>query len=139
MGDPEFCHLQPMFQTACDRLPTALMSSGEPNEEDAMGFMDKAKKVAEQAQQKLDEVQEQVQGQMNKDQQGGQGEQPDVRYDEHGRPIQEGPPAGEAPAPSAEPEQPAAEPESEPQAAEPAPKPSEGGTDTNPDPFKPIE
>jgi hypothetical protein len=131
MGDPEFCHLQPMFQTACDRLPTALMSSGEPNEEDAMGLMDKAKKMAEQAQQKLDEVQ----GHVNEGQEGGQGGQSNVRYDEHGRPIQEGPPAGEAPAPSAEPEQPAAAP----QAAEPARKPSEGGADANPDPFKPIE
>jgi hypothetical protein len=100
-----------------------------------MGFMDKAKKLAEQAQEKLDEVQENFnQGQSGQAQQGGGG----VRYDEHGRPIQEGPPAGEAPPPPAEPGEAASEapaPE-KPAPQEPAP---EGGADANPDPFKPIE
>ena len=93
-----------------------------------MGFMDKAKKLAEQAQEKLDEAQKQFQGGQQESSQGDA-----VRYDEHGRPIQEGPPAGDAPPPSAQPPEPAAE-------TEPAPKPaSEGGAEGNPDPFKPIQ
>jgi hypothetical protein len=98
-----------------------------------MGFMDKAKKMAEQAQEKLDEVQ----GQFNQGQQGGQ-QQPQqaVRYDEHGRPIEEAPPAGQAPPPPAEPSPP------EPSAQSPEPNaapPAGGDANANPDPFKPIE
>jgi hypothetical protein len=49
-----------------------------------MGFLDKAKKMAEQAQTKLDEVQKQF----NEGQSGSSGSQPPpVEYDEHGRPI----------------------------------------------------
>jgi hypothetical protein len=48
-----------------------------------MGFMDKAKKMAEQAQAKLDEAQKQF----NTGQQPGQGSAPPVEYDKHGRPI----------------------------------------------------
>src|SRR4051794_14238154 len=49
-----------------------------------MGFMDKAKKLAEQAQEKLDEVQTQF----NANQQGGQpGGGPAPEYDQHGRPV----------------------------------------------------
>jgi hypothetical protein len=79
-----------------------------------MGFMDKAKKMAEQAQEKLDEVQTQFNE--NQSKQAGQspGQSGGVTYDEHGRPV-------ERPEPS-----------------EPAPKPS-GGANTSPDPFKPIE
>jgi hypothetical protein len=118
-----------------------------------MGFMDKAKKLAEQAQQKLDEAQENF----NKSgsPQAGQ-EAGEVRYDEHGRPIQESPPAGEAPPPSAEPAAPpppAAEPSAPappgpeptapapPEAAEPPPPAPEGGGQGNaaPDPFKPLQ
>jgi hypothetical protein len=51
-----------------------------------MGFLDKAKKLAEQAQTKLDEVQ----GQFNQ-QQAGTSSGPITEYDKHGRPI---PPAG---------------------------------------------
>jgi hypothetical protein len=95
-----------------------------------MGFMDRAKKLAEQAQQKLDEAQKQF----------GQGDSPQtqsqeggVRYDEHGRPIQDAPPAGAAPPPSAEPAAPP------PSAAEPE-RPKDGGdADATPDPFKPIQ
>jgi hypothetical protein len=79
-----------------------------------MGFMDKAKQLAEQAQHKLDEVQQNF----NK---GGStaGQQPGGdRFDEHGRPVKDGPPAGDAPPPSA---QPPTQPES------------------SPDPFKPLE
>jgi hypothetical protein len=110
----------------------------DASEEDAMGFMDKAKKLAEQAQEKLDEVQENFnQGQSGAPEQGG-----GVRYDEHGRPM-EGPPAGQAPPPSAEPGEAAGAPET-PEPAEtpeePAPAPApEGGADLNPDPFKPIQ
>ena len=85
-----------------------------------MGFMDKAKKLAEQAQEKLGEAQKNFQGQQQPGESGG------ARHDEHGRPIEEGPPAGEAPPPSGEP-------------APDAPPPSEGGADSNPDPFKPIQ
>jgi hypothetical protein len=110
-----------------------------------MGFMDKAKKLAEQAQEKLDEVQENFnQGQSGQPQKGG-----GVRYDEHGRPIG-GPPAGDAPPPSAEPGETAGPPEpaepaqpaqpAEEAPPEPAAKPApEGGADANPDPFKPIQ
>jgi hypothetical protein len=87
-----------------------------------MGFMDKAKKLAEQAQEKLDEAQK------NFNQSGApQGEQPaeSVRYDEHGRPVQEEePPAASAPPPAAEPGD--------------AP-PAAGGANATPDPFKPIQ
>jgi hypothetical protein len=50
-----------------------------------MGFMDKAKKLAEQAQAKMDEVQ----GQFNERQQQGAGGPggPAVEYDQHGRPT----------------------------------------------------
>jgi hypothetical protein len=104
----EFCHLQRQFRKgACIGAPppAPVASAGrgtlhQTTEEAAMGFMDKAKKLAEQAQQKLDEAQNQFnQGTPQQSQQQG-GE---VRYDEHGRPIQEGPPAGTAPPPPAQP------------------------------------
>ena len=88
-----------------------------------MGFMDKAKKLAEQAQEKLDEAQKNF----NKPD-SPQAPAGDVRYDEHGRPIQQeetpaaatAPPAAEPPAPS---------------------EPPAGDSDANasPDPFKPIQ
>ena len=86
-----------------------------------MGFMDKAKKLAEQAQEKLDEAQQNF----NK---GGStpGQQAETRYDAHGRPIEDGPPAGTAPPPSGEPA--------------PPPAPAEGGSpNASPDPFKPLQ
>jgi hypothetical protein len=86
-----------------------------------MGFMDKAKKMAEQAQAKLDDAQKQF----NSGQQSAQTSDPAVEYDKHGRPIQQaapqddpvpaessapphgdpvaGPPSPAAPAPAAEP------------------------------------
>ena len=74
-----------------------------------MGFMDKAKKMAEQAQQKLDEVQKgfnEGQGSSSPAQQG-----PVTQYDAHGRPV---PPADAAPpapsAPAAPPTQPHGDP-----------------------------
>jgi hypothetical protein len=114
-----------------------------------MGFMDKAKKLAEQAQEKLDEAQKNF----NKgDSAEPQGEA--VKYDEHGRPIQEAPPAGAAVPPTAKP---AAPPPPEPGAPPPpAPDPTApveratGGppadeppadddANASPDPFKPIQ
>ena len=72
-----------------------------------MGFMDKAKKMAEQAQSKLDEVQKQF-----NESQGASGPAPSgpvTEYDKHGRPVApEGaaepasaPPPPPPPAPSA--------------------------------------
>ena len=63
-----------------------------------MGFMDKAKKMAEQAQAKLDEAQKQFNtGQGG----GGQSSGPVVEYDKHGRPIQPTPGTPDAAAPPA--------------------------------------
>ena len=120
-----------------------------------MGFMDKAKKLAEQAQQKLDEAQNQFN-------QGGstqpQGQGGGVRYDSHGRPIEQ-PPAADTPPPAAEPTAPAdptsgfpaaptaADPvvppdpsaeQEQPPSEEPPPAPS-GGANASPDPFKPLQ
>ena len=117
-----------------------------------MGFMDKAKKLAEQAQQKLDEAQTQFNQNPSQPQGGG------VQYDQHGRPVQQAPPAGEAsppPAPPsaptpdpAAPDAPAAasppipEPSAPPAAAaeeEQPPPPRSGDANASPDPFKPLQ
>jgi len=58
-----------------------------------MGFLDKAKKMAEQAQAKLDEAQQQF----NSSQGGQEGAGPAVEYDRHGRPIPQQPPATATP------------------------------------------
>jgi hypothetical protein len=100
-----------------------------------MGFMDKAKKLAEQAQEKLDEAQKNF-NQSDSGQSGAQGDA--VKYDDHGRPIQDAPPAGATAPPAAEP---AAEPTQEQPAADappPPPKPT-GDANASPDPFKPIQ
>jgi hypothetical protein len=62
-----------------------------------MGFMDKAKKLAEQAQDKLDEVQKQF----NESQGSSQQQPAPVEYDEHGRPqrAESAPPPAEAATP----------------------------------------
>ena len=107
-----------------------------------MGFMDKAKQLAEQAQQKLDETQKNF-NKSNSPEGQPQGET--VKYDEHGRPIQEAPPAGATAPPAAEPAAPAAEPaqptEEQPAADTPTPPPAPASGDSNatPDPFKPIQ
>jgi hypothetical protein len=123
-----------------------------------MGFMDKAKKLAEQAQEKLDETQKNF-NKSNAPE--GQPQEGGVKYDEHGRPIQEAPPAGATAPPAAEPtppapdptkpvegatggppasEPPASEPAEPPAPAPPASKPAEGGdANASPDPFKPIQ
>jgi hypothetical protein len=63
-----------------------------------MGFMDKAKKLAEQGQAKLDEVQKNL-NKSGQQQPGAGG--PVVEYDKHGRPIQPSPVAPDAAAPAA--------------------------------------
>ena len=91
-----------------------------------MGFMDKAKKLAEQAQEKLDEAQKNF----NQGQSGSQpADQAGTRYDEHGRPAAEETPAAATAPPSATP--PPAPPTEE--------KPVTGGVNESPDPFKPIQ
>jgi hypothetical protein len=103
-----------------------------------MGFMDKAKKLAEQAQEKLDEAQKNF-NKSDSPQSEPQGDA--VKYDEHGRPIQDAPPAGDTAPPPAEPAAPAADPTQEQPAADappPPPKPT-GDADASPDPFKPIQ
>jgi hypothetical protein len=106
-----------------------------------MGFMDKAKKLAEQAQQKLDEAQTQF----NQNAAPQAPSQEDAaQYDEHGRPIQQPPPAGATPPPPAQPTAPAPDPAAPPAGEEhpdeppPPPAPS-GGANTSPDPFKPLQ
>ena len=93
-----------------------------------MGFMDKAKKLAEQAQEKLDEAQKNF----NKSE-STEAQPSAVRYDDHGRPIQqEETPAAATEPPSAEPAPPAA-------AEPPAAEPPAGDANATPDPFKPIQ
>jgi hypothetical protein len=119
-----------------------------PTREDRMGFMDKAKKLAEQAQEKLDEAQKNFNEKQGSDSQPAQGA---VRYEEHGRPIAEETPAAatEPPsatpppdptAPIADPAPPAAPAADAPPPAPPAEEqPAAGGANATPDPFKPIE
>ncbi|MEA2365418.1 MAG: hypothetical protein QOE69_2047 [Thermoleophilaceae bacterium] len=109
-----------------------------------MGFMDKAKKLAEQAQEKLDEAQKNFNKSDSPQAQTG-----GVRYDEHGRPIQEETPAAAtappaaAPAAPAAPAGPAAPADAPPaEAAAPPPPPAEPPADdanASPDPFKPLQ
>jgi hypothetical protein len=80
-----------------------------------MGFMDKAKKLAEQAQEKLDEAQKNFNKSESPQAPAGDA----VRYDAHGRPIEQ----EEAPA----------------AATQPPTEPPAGGANASPDPFKPIE
>ena len=108
-----------------------------------MGFMDKAKKLAEQAQEKLDEAQKKVNKSDAPEGQAGQGAQ----FDEHGRPVQT--PAADTPPPAAAPAAPAPDapaastpdaPTEESPAPPPTPERSEGGdSNASPDPFKPIQ
>ncbi len=102
-----------------------------------MGFMDKAKQLAEQAQQKLDETQKNFNKSTAPDSpQQGDG----VKYDEHGRPIQDAPPAGATAPPAAEPAAPTEEqPAADAPAPPPPPKPDTGDANAAPDPFKPIQ
>lgn len=95
-----------------------------------MGFMDKAKKLAEQAQQKLDEAQNQLNSSQPQHQGGSS-----VTYDEHGRPVQDAPPAAATPP---APVQPVAATPPAPEA--PAPPVAAGDApNATPDPFKPLQ
>jgi hypothetical protein len=85
-----------------------------------MGFMDKAKKLAEQAQEKLDEAQKNF-NQSGSGQSEPQGDA--VKYDDHGRPVQDAPPAAATAPPAAEPTQ----------------EQPTGDANASPDPFKPIQ
>jgi hypothetical protein len=58
-----------------------------------MGFMDKAKKMAEQAQAKIDEAQKQFNSGQQQDRPSG----PAVEYDAHGRPVAQAPQDSVAP------------------------------------------
>jgi hypothetical protein len=95
-----------------------------------MGFMDKAKKLAEQAQEKLDEAQKNFNKSDAPEGQPGQGAQ----FDEHGRPIQQETPAAATPPPAAEPPG-----ESAPAAEPPGESAPAGDSNASPDPFKPIQ
>jgi hypothetical protein len=109
-----------------------------------MGFMDKAKKMAEQAQAKLDEAQKQFNERQGSDTSGGAGGTPPVQYDSAGRPIpQEGPPAtatpphgdplgGAAPAPPPPPAAPPVPPATEPAATAPPADPLGGAEPKSP-------
>ena len=104
-----------------------------------MGFMDKAKQMADQAQQKIEEAQKQFnESQSQKSDQGGQ--PAPVRYDSHGRPIEE-PPAAQTPPAPVEQEASGQEPVAEaPKVETPQPAPEvKDGVNAAPDPFKPIQ
>jgi hypothetical protein len=103
-----------------------------PTREDRMGFMDKAKKLAEQAQEKLDEAQKNFNKPSDAPAQGG------VRYDEHGRPIQEETPAAATQPPSATPAPDPTAPIGDTPAAEEKPA-DDSDANASPDPFKPIQ
>ena len=100
-----------------------------------MGFMDKAKKMAEQAQAKLDEVQKSVNTTQGGPPAGGG---PVVEYDKHGRPIQPAAPTPDAGAPPAAPAPPEATP-GVPPTTPPAPPESVAppGSAPTPDPSAP--
>jgi hypothetical protein len=82
-----------------------------------MGFMDKAKKLAEQAQSKLDEAQKQF----NSGQSGQQSGGPAVEYDSAGRPIRRDEPAAPA---AATPGQAPTPPHGDPLAGDAVPEPA---------------
>jgi hypothetical protein len=91
-----------------------------------MGFLDKAKKMAEQAQAKLDEVQ----GQFNASQGGKPHGGPVTEYDKHGRPVEPAPVTPDAAVPATTPGVPPTEP-AEPKAG-PTPDPSAPTTPATP-------
>ena len=106
-----------------------------------MGFMDKAKKMAEQAQAKLDEAQKQFNS--GQGQTAGAGAPP-VEYDSHGRPIQPAPVTPDAaaptPPPAAPPGVPATAPADPPApAASPTPDPAAPDTPGTPSASPPVD
>jgi hypothetical protein len=101
------------------------------DEEDRMGFMDKAKKLAEQAQEKLDEAQKNF----NKSE-SSEPQPSGARYDEHGRPVQDETPAAATAPPSATPPPDPTAPIEGSASEEETPA---GDANATPDPFKPIQ
>jgi hypothetical protein len=95
-----------------------------------MGFMDKAKKMAEQAQTKLEEVQKQF-----NESQSSSGTQPPVEYDQHGRPIRSEAPAEPVGPPPAAP----TPPHGDPVAGQPAEPPKPRDEAPTPDPAAPED
>lgn len=91
-----------------------------------MGFMDKAKKLAEQAQEKLDEAQEGF-NQTASPAPEAPGQRA-VSYDEHGRPIERDAAAGASDDEQGEAPQ-----------VTPQPPSETGGANANPDPFRPLQ
>jgi hypothetical protein len=110
-----------------------------------MGFMDKAKQMAEQAQQKIEETQKQFNDNQAAKSQGGTGD--GVRYDAQGRPMPSDPaatpPASEASVAEgvSVPQPPEGAGDEAAQAPEAVPPPAapKDGMDASPDPFKPIQ
>ena len=92
-----------------------------------MGFLDKAKKLAEQAQTKMDEVQKDFNAKQGGQQSAGE---PTVEYDQHGRPAtpQASTPEAPAPAPTAAPDTPAS---ADPAPSRPHGDPLETGEDAS--------
>ena len=108
-----------------------------------MGFLDKAKKIAEQAQTKIDEVQKQ----MNQPGTAGSSSGPPIQYDQHGRPVPpektasppHGDPLAGAPAstPPPAPSGPAPDPGAPGGSSAPPPPPSPGATTPGVPPTEP--
>jgi hypothetical protein len=94
-----------------------------------MGFLDKAKKMAEQAQTKLDEVQKQF-----NESQSSSGTQPPVEYDQHGRPIR-----SEAPAEPVSGAESSTPPHGDPVAGQPDESPKPRDEAPTPDPSAPED
>jgi hypothetical protein len=95
-----------------------------------MGFLDKAKKMAEQAQTKLDEVQKQFNESQGASQQAS-GDGSVTEYDKHGRPVGATPPPATVgtPAPPAPPAPEAAAPPPPPTAPPAPPAPAQAERD----------
>ena len=110
-----------------------------------MGFLDKAKKLADQAQEKLDEVQKQFNESQGSSSSGAQTGAPPVEYDKHGRPVAKDPepphgdpltgsapqpaaPADKAPTIQPEPAEDPGSTQGDPLVEKTPPKPPTGGT-----------
>jgi hypothetical protein len=100
-----------------------------------MGFLDRAKKLADQAQAKLDDVQQQFHESQKRGDDAAGADAPAAEYDEHGRAVarDEEPPHGDPLAAAAAPEPPA---EKGPTLAAPEP-PAEKGPTLQPEPTDP--
>jgi hypothetical protein len=97
--------------------------------------------MADQAQQKIEEAQKQFND--GQAQRGQQASGQNVRYDKHGRPVADSPPAAQTPAapvsPADQQSEPAAAPEPPAQEQPVEPPPVKDGVNATPDPFKPLQ